>query len=136
VKTEGTDAWFKRDLKELLPDGFTCPDCGKAEFEKTKDILDVWFDSGVSYQAVIKSRLKKKLPIDLYLEGSDQHRGWFQSSLILSGAIDSIPPFKAVLTHGFNSPNECKIQYSYSGSNVKKGCCHSPNIPKRLNCSR
>ena len=101
VKTEGTDAWFKRTLKDLLPEGFTCPDCGKAEFEKTKDILDVWFDSGVSFQAVVKARLQKELPIDLYLEGSDQHRGWFQSSLIPAVALESKAPFKAVLTHGF-----------------------------------
>ncbi|MCK5180692.1 MAG: isoleucine--tRNA ligase, partial [Candidatus Omnitrophica bacterium] len=101
VKAEGTDAWFKREAKDFVPDGFTCPDCGKAEFEKTKDILDVWFDSGVSHQAVVKTRLRDQLPIDLYLEGSDQHRGWFQSSLIPAIAIEGIPPFKAVLTHGF-----------------------------------
>ena len=101
VKTEGTDAWFKREVKDFVPDGFTCPDCGKAEFEGTKDILDVWFDSGVSHQAVVKTRLQNELPIDLYLEGSDQHRGWFQSSLIPAIAIEGIPPFKAVLTHGF-----------------------------------
>jgi len=101
VKIEGTDAWFKRQVSELLPDGFKCPDCGQAEFKQTKDILDVWFDSGVSYEAVVKNRLKKEIPIDLYLEGSDQHRGWFQSSLIPAVAIESKPPFKSVLTHGF-----------------------------------
>lgn len=101
VKEEGTDAWFKREVSELLPDGFTCPDCGKSDFDKTKDILDVWFDSGVSHQAVVKTRLQDELPIDLYLEGSDQHRGWFQSSLIPAVAIESKPPYKAVLTHGF-----------------------------------
>jgi len=101
AKEEGTDAWFKKDVGELIPKGFKCPDCSKTKFEKTNDILDVWFDSGVSYQAVIKARLKKEIPIDLYLEGSDQHRGWFQSSLIPSVALESKPPFKAVLTHGF-----------------------------------
>jgi isoleucyl-tRNA synthetase len=101
VKDEGTDAWFIRNVEDFLPEGFTCPDCGKAEFIKTNDILDVWFDSGVSHQAVIKARLKKELPVDLYLEGSDQHRGWFQSSLIPGVALEGKPPFKAVLTHGF-----------------------------------
>ncbi len=101
VKTDGTDAWFKKEAKDFIPDGLTCPDCGGAEFEKTKDILDVWFDSGVSHQAVVKPRLRDELPIDLYLEGSDQHRGWFQSSLIPAIAIEGKPPFKAVLTHGF-----------------------------------
>ncbi len=76
-------------------------DSQKAEFEKTHDILDVWFDSGVSHQAVAKIRLSDHLPVDLYLEGSDQHRGWFQSSLIPAIALESKPPFKAVLTHGF-----------------------------------
>ncbi len=101
VKAEGTSAWFAKDLKDILPKGFTCPDCGKAEFERTHDILDVWFDSGVSHQAVMKARLKKELPIDMYLEGSDQHRGWFQSSLIPGMALEGKPPFKAILTHGF-----------------------------------
>lgn len=101
TKVEGTDAWFKKEVSELIPKGFVCPDCGQAKFKKTNDILDVWFDSGVSYQAVIKARLQKEIPIGLYLEGSDQHRGWFQSSLIPSIALESKPPFKAVLTHGF-----------------------------------
>ncbi len=98
--TEGTDAWFKESIKEFLPQGFKCS-CGKSEFEKSTDILDVWFDSGVSHQAVLKGKAGLKLPADLYLEGSDQHRGWFQSSLIPSMAIDSAPPFESVLTHGF-----------------------------------
>jgi len=101
VKKEGTDIWFKKDVKDLLPKGFVCPDCGKADFEKASDILDVWFDSGVSHQAVLKGKMNKPVPTDLYLEGSDQHRGWFQSSLIPGVAIEGHPPFKAVLTHGF-----------------------------------
>ncbi|MFC1592466.1 isoleucine--tRNA ligase [Candidatus Omnitrophota bacterium] len=102
---EGTDSWFLRPANDFLPDNFKCthPNCGAADFRKSyKDILDVWFDSGVSHQAVIKKR--KELggsPCALYLEGSDQHRGWFQSSLIPSMAIDSKPPFESVLTHGF-----------------------------------
>ena len=101
VKREGTDAWFTRDIKDLIPQGFVCPHTKATEFEKTFDILDVWFDSGVSHQAVVKARLKMELPIDMYLEGSDQHRGWFQSSLIPAMAIEGKPPFREVLTHGF-----------------------------------
>jgi len=101
VKDEGTDAWFKKDIEGLIPKGFVCPDCGKSDFEKADDILDVWFDSGVSHQAVLKGMMKESLPADLYLEGSDQHRGWFQSSLIPSVAIEGKAPYKAVLTHGF-----------------------------------
>jgi len=101
VKKHGSDIWFEKDLKELLPKGFKCPDCGSQDFQKTQDILDVWFDSGVSHQAVFHETIKSPLPADLYLEGSDQHRGWFQSSLIASVAIDKKAPYKQVLTHGF-----------------------------------
>ena len=101
VQNEGTDAWFKHDISELVPKGFVCPECGKNHFEKTEDILDVWFDSGVSHQAVVKGMMGQEIPVDLYLEGSDQHRGWFQSSLIPSVALEGKPPFEAVLTHGF-----------------------------------
>lgn len=101
VKREGTDAWFQKDVGEFLPEGFQCPETGCTEFEKTFDILDVWFDSGVSHRAVVGPMMSEKLPVDLYLEGSDQHRGWFQSSLIPSVAIDGRAPFKGVLTHGF-----------------------------------
>lgn len=101
VKTHGTNAWFEKDIKDIVPKGFVCPTCKKSDFEKTKDILDVWFDSGVSHQAVVKARMGGTLPADLYLEGSDQHRGWFQSSLIPAYAMEGKAPFKAVLTHGF-----------------------------------
>jgi isoleucyl-tRNA synthetase len=101
VKEHGSDIWFEKDLKELLPERFICPDCGGHDFQKTQDILDVWFDSGVSHQAVFHEMIKSPLPADLYLEGSDQHRGWFQSSLIPSVAIDKKAPYKQVLTHGF-----------------------------------
>ena len=98
--SEGTDAWFKEETSVFLPHGFHCA-CGNKDFDKSTDILDVWFDSGVSHQAVLKGKPGLQLPADLYLEGSDQHRGWFQASLIPSMAIDGKPPFKAVLTHGF-----------------------------------
>lgn len=102
VAQEGSDSWFKRNIEDFLPKDFQCPNCRGSEFSKGSDILDVWFDSGVSHQAVLKKR--KELggtPCQLYLEGSDQHRGWFQSSLITSMCIDDKPPFKEVLTHGF-----------------------------------
>ena len=103
VAKEGTDCWFNRDIKDFLPEGLTCPLCAKGKsFSRGSDILDVWFDSGVSSQAVLKKRKELGgVPADLYLEGSDQHRGWFQSSLIPGVCIDGKPPFKTVLTHGF-----------------------------------
>ena len=100
VLTEGTNVWFTADIKDFLPSNMKC-ECGCVDFERSTDILDVWFDSGVSHQAVLKGNKELKLPADLYLEGSDQHRGWFQASLIPSMAIDNRPPYIAVLTHGF-----------------------------------
>ncbi len=103
IAKEGSDCWFLRGIKDFLPADLVCPVCNKGRtFSKGSDILDVWFDSGVSSQAVLKKR--KELggsPAQLYLEGSDQHRGWFQSSLIPSVCIDHHPPFLNVLTHGF-----------------------------------
>lgn len=100
VKKKGTDAWFELDAKELLPVGYKCA-CGSSDFQKGEDILDVWFESGVSHEAVLKARKNLNYPADLYLEGSDQHRGWFQSSLITSMAMNQDLAFKSVLTHGF-----------------------------------
>ena len=100
VSKEGSDCWFIRDAGDFLPKGFKCPKCQSTGFSKGSDILDVWFDSGVSHQAVLKKRKELEFPCSLYLEGSDQHRGWFQSSLIPSMCIDSKPPYKSVLTHG------------------------------------
>ncbi len=100
VRKSGSDVWFEKDVKEFIPKEINCS-CGSKDFDKGKDILDVWFDSGVSHQAVLKGILKRELPAEMYLEGSDQHRGWFQSSLIPAVAIEGKAPFKAVLTHGF-----------------------------------
>lgn len=119
VKTGGSDVWFEKDIKELLPEGFSCPDCGGSDFQKANDILDVWFDSGVSHQAVFRTLINRDLPADLYLEGSDQHRGWFQSSLIPSVAIDGKPPYRQVLTHGFVVDGEGR-KMSKSLGNVMK----------------
>ena len=98
---EGADCWFTLSVDELLPDGAKCPDCGGKNFRKETDILDVWFDSGVSHAAVLEKRPELRSPADLYLEGSDQHRGWFHSSLLESVGTRERAPYKAVLTHGF-----------------------------------
>ncbi len=99
---ESSDAWVKYEAKDLMPKGITC-ECGSAEFVKEKDIMDVWFDSGVSWCAVVEQRSDElgEIPVEMYLEGSDQHRGWFQSSLLTCVATKGISPYKQVLTHGF-----------------------------------
>jgi isoleucyl-tRNA synthetase len=97
----GADAWYERPVAEFIPDGLTCPSCGEREFERERDILDVWFDSGSSHEAVLPFRPELTWPSDLYLEGSDQHRGWFQSSLLVGLGTRGRPPFREVLTHGF-----------------------------------
>ena len=101
TRKEGSNCWFSKNLEEFLPIRLKCPYCGAEEFEKGKDILDVWFESGASFSAVLKNNPSLKFPADLYLEGSDQHRGWFQLSLILSAALENVPAFKKALTHGF-----------------------------------
>jgi isoleucyl-tRNA synthetase len=98
---EGADAWFKYEASHFTGDNCSCKECGGTTFLKETDILDVWFDSGVSYAAVLEEREELQAPADLYLEGSDQHRGWFQSSLLASVGTRGIPPYKGVLTHGF-----------------------------------
>ncbi len=97
---EGADAWYKHDAADFVPDDVTCS-CGSASFVKETDILDVWFDSGTSHAAVLEARDDLRSPADLYLEGSDQHRGWFQSSLLTSVGTRGRAPFKGVLTHGY-----------------------------------
>ena len=115
METNGADVWFERSAADLLPTGTTCPKCGKADFEKERDILDVWFESGVSYAAVLKKR--KWWPADLYLEGSDQHRGWFHSALLAGIVTDRRAPYQAVLTHGFVLDGQGK-KMSKSAGNV------------------
>ena len=100
-KEKGSDSWFSLAIDEFLPAGFKCPKCSESSFDKEYDILDVWFESGASFLGVVKNNPDLQFPADLYLEGSDQHRGWFQVSLIPSVATEGIPPFKTILTHGF-----------------------------------
>jgi isoleucyl-tRNA synthetase len=97
----GSDIWFEKDARDLMPEGTVCPSCGHDDFRKEMDILDVWFDSGVSHAAVVEQNDHLQTPADLYLEGSDQHRGWFHSSLLTSVGTRDAAPYKAVLTHGF-----------------------------------
>ncbi len=97
----GCDFWYEADLQEIVPPGLNCPVCGQHDWHKETDILDVWFDSGSSWSAVLDAREGLSAPADLYLEGSDQHRGWFHSSLLICEGIRSQAPYKAVLTHGY-----------------------------------
>lgn len=97
----GADIWFEKDVSEFLPPDVTCKECGSKNFIKETDILDVWFDSGVSHAAVLEQRPYLRWPADLYLEGSDQHRGWFHSALLTAVGTRDRAPYKAVLTHGF-----------------------------------
>ncbi|WP_166243944.1 isoleucine--tRNA ligase [Paenibacillus turpanensis] len=103
---EGSNAWFIRSEKELLPEGTVCPECQHSEFRKETDIMDVWFDSGSSHAAVLRTRDELQWPADLYLEGSDQYRGWFNSSLITGTAVFGESPYKSILSHGFTLDGE------------------------------
>ena len=97
----GADAWYERPIEEFVPPELSCPSCGGASFERERDILDVWFDSGSSHEAVLPFRRELTWPADMYLEGSDQHRGWFHSSLLVGLGTRGRAPYREVLTHGF-----------------------------------
>ncbi len=108
VKEKGTNAWFELSERELLPTGYTCKKCGSKNLSKMYDTLDVWIDSGASFEAVLTTRPDLTFPADMYLEGSDQHRGWFNSSIVLSVVKHDKAPYKTVLTHGFIKDEEGK----------------------------
>jgi len=95
------DSWYEQPIETFVPDGTTCPQCGGGAFDREHDILDVWFDSGSSHEAVLARRPELTWPADLYLEGTDQYRGWFQSSLLVGIGTRDKAPYRAVLTHGF-----------------------------------
>lgn len=99
-RVKGSNSWYDTDAKDILPEGIRC-ECGSTEFKKETDIMDVWFDSGSSHVAVLEENPELQWPADMYLEGSDQHRGWFQSSLLTSVATRGRAPFRTVLTHGY-----------------------------------
>jgi len=101
MEKHGADVWYSEDAAALLPEGTRCPSCGSSSFGKDMNILDVWFDSGVSQAAVLEDREDLTWPCDMYLEGSDQHRGWFHSSLLVSMGTRGQAPYREVLTHGY-----------------------------------
>ncbi|NDI33650.1 isoleucine--tRNA ligase [Chengkuizengella sediminis] len=115
---EGSNAWFIKDENELMREGTICPSCGHHEFKKETDIMDVWFDSGSSHQSVLEARDNLRYPADLYLEGSDQYRGWFNSSLITSVAVKGIAPYKEVLSHGFTLDGDGRKMSKSLGNTV------------------
>ncbi len=114
---EGADVWFQKEAEALLPPDTRCPKCGGSTFRKESDIIDVWFDSGVSWAAVLEKRDYLRYPADLYLEGSDQHRGWFHSALLTSAGTRGRAPYLTVLTHGFVVDGEGR-KMSKSAGNV------------------
>ncbi len=118
---EGADAWFKHEISDFLEEGTVCSGCGGMEFKKEEDILDVWFDSGVSYAAVSERRSELRSPADLYLEGSDQHRGWFHTSLLASVGTRGQAPYKGVLTHGYVVDGQGKKMSKSIGNVVAPG---------------
>lgn len=115
---EGSNAWFTHSAEEILPAGKKCSKCGCSRFVKEKDIMDVWFDSGSSHAAVLKNRPYLKWPADLYLEGADQYRGWFQSSLLTSVATMGTAPYKAVLTHGWVVDGKGRVMHKSLGNGI------------------
>jgi isoleucyl-tRNA synthetase len=149
---ESSDAWYQREVKDLLPEGFKCPECGGADFTRETDILDVWFDSGSSWASVFKDYFAAELgqwrPADVYLEGGDQYRGWFNSSLLVSLAKYQRAPYRAVITHGWLitvqgekmsksagtgiSPNEVVLQ---SGAEILRLWVASSDYHEDVRCS-
>jgi isoleucyl-tRNA synthetase len=115
---ETADAWYAREAEYLLPSGFTCPKCGGSSFTKETDILDVWFDAGSSSIAVLVAERNLPWPADVYLEGPDQHRGWFNSSLMVGLAARDQAPYKTVITHGWTVDGEGKAMHKSTGNAI------------------
>ncbi len=119
VEVSGADIWFEKEARDLMPKGTICPHCQSSEFTKEVNILDVWFDSGVSHAAVLEKRQDLHSPADMYLEGSDQHRGWFHSSLLESVGTRGCAPYLSVLTHGFVVDGEGKKMSKSVGNTIE-----------------
>ena len=117
----GSRVWYEREAKDLLPEGFTHPSSPNGEFTKETDIMDVWFDSGSSHEAVLRGRDNLSFPADLYLEGSDQYRGWFNSSITTSVAINGVSPYKAVISQGFTLDPQGRKQSKSLGNTIEPG---------------
>src|SRR5262249_3559157 len=115
---DSSDAWFSRPARDLMPEGFACPGCGSTEFEKESDILDVWFDAGSSSIAALEHEYQLPWPTDVYLEGGDQFRGWFNSSLIVGLAVHGKAPFRTVITHGWTVDGEGRAMHKSTGNAV------------------
>jgi isoleucyl-tRNA synthetase len=115
---ETSDAWYVREARELLPEGFACPRCAATAFTKETDILDVWFDSGSSSIAVLEHYEELHFPADMYLEGGDQYRGWFNSSLMVGLAAHDRAPYRTVLTHGWVVDGQGKAMHKSAGNSV------------------
>ena len=114
----GAEAWYERPIEDFLPAGFACPSCGGSQFEREKDILDVWFDSGSSHEAVLAVHPELRWPADLYLEGNDQYRGWFQSSMLVGLGTRGRAPYHQVVTHGMVVTEEGKKMSKSLGNDV------------------
>ena len=117
-ENESADAWYKREANELLPEGFSCPKCAATDFTKETDILDVWFDSGSSSIAVLEHRENLRWPADIYMEGGDQFRGWFNSSLFVGLAVHDRAPYKTVMTYGWAVDAEGRAMHKSAGNAV------------------
>ena len=116
-KEEGSNAWWARSVEELMPEGAACA-CGGTKFRKEKDILDVWFDSGSTWKAVCEEREELTYPADLYLEGGDQYRGWFQSSMLTSIAANGVAPYKQIVTHGWTVDGQGRVMHKSLGNAI------------------
>ncbi|HIT32583.1 MAG TPA: isoleucine--tRNA ligase [Candidatus Enterenecus stercoripullorum] len=117
-RVHGSNIWFEKTADELVPEGFVCPHCGHTHFSKETDIMDVWFDSGSTHAAVLDERPELAFPADVYLEGGDQYRGWFQSSMLTSIAAKGVAPYKQIITHGWTVDGEGKAMHKSLGNAV------------------
>ncbi|MCL2519213.1 MAG: class I tRNA ligase family protein, partial [Oscillospiraceae bacterium] len=117
-KVKGSNAWYEMEADEILPDNIKCPKCGCKHFTKETDIMDVWFDSGSTHASVLDAREELRSPADIYLEGGDQYRGWFQSSMLTSIASKGVAPYKIIITHGWTVDGEGKAMHKSAGNTI------------------